>query len=397
MVAWDKEDILNRLNHHVQLNKSFICYRSFLLLGIKKMKVKCDHCGKEIVRKPSRIKRVKHHFCSQECFSKWYSLNFSGENSFVWKGGKVKRFCQTCGEEFEVWPSDLKLEHGKYCSRECFAKSLSVNWRGEDNPRWKGGKTKCFCKVCGKTFFVDPYIVKKGEGEYCSHKCHDRWRSENLKGENNPNWRGGKIKQICLMCGKEFQVAPSSVKPGRRKFCSVECHGKWQSENWRGSNCPTWKGGKIKRLCSVCGREFEVWLSVFSREGRGKFCSLSCARQGRKSFPTHHTKPELIFEAICKKNNLPFKYTGDGSFWIGKLNPDFVECNGKKIAIEIFSYWHDPLRRHCKVRYTSTYEGRKKILKKHGWKLVVFWQDDLERGDVEQFVLNYLREEKGTP
>ena len=122
-------------------------------------------------------------------------------------------------------------------------------------------------------------------------------------------------------------------------------------------------------------------------------------REARKHqvFPRHRTKPERIFEDICKKNNLPFKYTGDGSFWIGKnpsVNPDFVECNGKKIAVEIFSYWHNPLKRHCKVPHSQTYEGRKKILKKYGWKLTVFWQEDLEREDAEQFILSELQKYK---
>jgi len=131
------------------------------------------------------------------------------------------------------------------------------------------------------------------------------------------------------------------------------------------------------------------------KRGGGKFCSPSCARKGKK-IPKHHTKPELIFEKICTENDLPFKYTGDGSFWIGKnpaVNPDFVECNGKKLAVEIFSYWHDPIRRIGHVRFAASYEGRKKILKKYGWKLVVFWQEDLERIDAEQFVLNFLKKE----
>lgn len=124
--------------------------------------------------------------------------------------------------------------------------------------------------------------------------------------------------------------------------------------------------------------------------------SLSEARK-HHNFKTHHTKPERIFEAICKKYNLQFKYTGDGAFWIGKnpsVNPDFVECNGKKIAIEIFSYWHDPLKRHCKIPFSQTYEGRKKILKKYGWKLIVFWDADILEEDAEAFVLAKLKKEK---
>ena len=116
---------------------------------------------------------------------------------------------------------------------------------------------------------------------------------------------------------------------------------------------------------------------------------MSDARKHRK-FSTHHTKPELIFEAICKKNNLPFRYVGDGQLWIKNINPDFVDVNGKKIAVEIFGdYWHSPLLRNA-VSYNQTYEGRKKILKKYGWKLIVFWETDLKREDAENFVLGIL-------
>ena len=122
-------------------------------------------------------------------------------------------------------------------------------------------------------------------------------------------------------------------------------------------------------------------------------------REARKNvkFPTHHTKPEMIFLSFCKKDTLPFKYTGDSSFWIGEkqpINPDFIHLT-KKIAVEIFSYWHDPLRRRSKMRYSYTYEGRKKILKQYGWKLIVFWQEDLEREDGEAFVLSELRKHGG--
>ena len=39
-------------------------------------------------------------------------------------------------------------------------------------------------------------------------------------------------------------------------------------------------------------------------------------------------------------------------------------------------------------------ETRKKILKKYGWKMIVFWQDDLEQEDAEKHILRVLKEEK---
>lgn len=115
-------------------------------------------------------------------------------------------------------------------------------------------------------------------------------------------------------------------------------------------------------------------------------------RKARKCqvVPTHHTKPELMFESVCKKYNLPFKYTGDGTFWIHNINPDFIECNGKKIAIEIFGeYFHSPLFNY-NLKENRTLPYRKKILKRYGWNLIVFWQTDLDRVDAEQYILNIL-------
>jgi len=162
------------------------------------------------------------------------------------------------------------------------------------------------------------------------------------------------------------------------------------------------RSDEIKRKISesLTGRKFsEDRKRKISEVLKGKHHSeqtrkkMSNARKHRK-FSTHHTKPELIFEAICKKRNLPFKYTGDGSFWIENINPDFIECNGKKIVVEIFGdYWHSPLLRNT-VSYNQTYEGRKKILKKYGWRLIVFWGSDLLRKDGETFVLSVLKREK---
>lgn len=119
-------------------------------------------------------------------------------------------------------------------------------------------------------------------------------------------------------------------------------------------------------------------------------------REARKhqKFPKCQTKPELIFEEMCKKYNLPFRYTGNSTFWIGKnpsVNPDFVECDGKKIAVEIFGdYWHSPLLNR-KLPENRTLDYRKKLLKQYGWKLIVFWESDMKRIDAEAYVLGKLK------
>lgn len=86
------------------------------------------------------------------------------------------------------------------------------------------------------------------------------------------------------------------------------------------------------------------------------------------------TDLEARLITLIEQYGLPYKYTGDGSFIIGRLNPDFVNVNGDKIAIEVFGgHWHqnktDPLR---------TEEGRRAILKEYGWQLIVIWGDELK-------------------
>ncbi len=55
---------------------------------------------------------------------------------------------------------------------------------------------------------------------------------------------------------------------------------------------------------------------------------------------------ERDFIRTCKKYNLPFIYTGDGTFWIGpcnsgkRRNPDFKHTEKKKIILLNGEHWH---------------------------------------------------------
>ena len=203
-------------------------------------------------------------------------------------------------------------------------------------------------------------------------------RSERMKGKNNPMY-GGNFSEEHIKKMKESHMGKCHTEDAKQKMRKAK---KNPSDETRRKLREARKRQAPPTL-GMCG-----WHH--SPDARGK---MREARKKRKNFPKHHTKPEMIYEEICKKYNLQYKYTGDGAFWIGKnpaINPDFVECNGKKIAIEIFSYWHDPIRRFGKVKYSQTYEGRKAILKQYGWELTVFWQEDLEREDAEAFVLSEL-------
>ena len=55
------------------------------------------------------------------------------------------------------------------------------------------------------------------------------------------------------------------------------------------------------------------------------------------------TSIEKIFNNIIEKHQLPYKYVGDGYTWIAGRCPDYLNINGKKEVVEVFSrWWHDP-------------------------------------------------------
>ena len=52
---------------------------------------------------------------------------------------------------------------------------------------------------------------------------------------------------------------------------------------------------------------------------------------------------EIKMNEIILKNNLPYKFVGHGDFCVGRKNPDFINVNGEKIAIEVYCKKHKNL------------------------------------------------------
>lgn len=70
---------------------------------------------------------------------------------------------------------------------------------------------KCHCEIHGIKY------TPNGVGRRRKPKKIRR----SFVGENNPNYRGGKISKICPYCGCIYYVKPSEVD--KRKFCSRRC------------------------------------------------------------------------------------------------------------------------------------------------------------------------------
>jgi len=116
-----------------------------------------------------------------------------------------------------------------------------------------------------------------------------------------------------------------------------------------------------------------------------------CRHGGAKAIRSARKKPnrkEQNLVEIIEQNGFPFKYTGDGSFIINGFIPDFVECNGHKLVIELFGdYWHT----RKEIPYHQTEQGRIEAYSQFGYKTLIIWEHELDNPPrvvekIEQFI-----------
>jgi hypothetical protein len=71
---------------------------------------------------------------------------------------------------------------------------------------------------------------------------------------------------------------------------------------------------------------------------------------------------------ILNKHSQPYKFTGDGSFFIEKYNPDFINTNGQKIVLEFYARYFKRL--HGSI--DSWKQKRRRVYGKYGYKVLFF-------------------------
>jgi hypothetical protein len=107
-------------------------------------------------------------------------------------------------------------------------------------------------------------------------------------------------------------------------------------------------------------------------------------RQSLLSLRKRPTGLERNLIDFFAKYNLPFKYTGDGSFLIGFKNPDFVDVNGLKICVEVRNSYFN---KFCKDGEHYAIK-RKQHFAQYGWDCIVL--ETKKRSLDEETILNTL-------
>lgn len=119
----------------------------------------------------------------------------------------------------------------------------------------KTSKILAKCDICGKEYLVYPSRFKDSKKHFCSPRCVGLWR-KSIVGPSASSWKGGKPKKVCCFCGKEYYAY------GILKYCSFDCYLKS-------------KGGSTTAQCQSCGGFFKTRESKI-KDGGGKFCSRKC-------------------------------------------------------------------------------------------------------------------------
>ena len=212
---------------------------------------------------------------------------------------------------------------------------------------------------------------------------------------------------ICLVCHKPF----SDFKSNNRRFCSRICYEKFPKtketrekmgsghRGLKGPDSLSWKGGSLLAICEICSGK--LYTTQWKRNhGQGRFCSNACrgvwvsrTTKGRKLTPDQVRNAlrrrtpsglELKFLHIVKEHSLPYRYVGNGAFFIEQFNPDFINTNHEKVAVEVYAKFHKELDGRTEESWKRK---RSRVFKKYGWKVIYFEAKEVS----EERVLSKLK------
>lgn len=164
----------------------------------------CKQCGIKF-DKPKRLGDslwTKRQFCNRVCSDK--------ARKGVLKTCHQEVICKVCKKDFTV--PQYRIDP-MYCSRLC----QNRDKKGPTAPRWKGGVVLIVpCMDCGTR--------EKGSVSKRCKQCSDKLRS----GENNPAWKGGKSK--CSDCGIEVAYQSTTCNACQGARMSGPSHFNWISD-----------------------------------------------------------------------------------------------------------------------------------------------------------------------
>ena len=272
----------------------------------KQVAVACAQCGAAFSVKESehRNNKTGNFYCSQRCMGLWRTANWVGEAHHNFKS-KIEVACAICGTKKLVHESRFKAYDSFLCSNVC---------RGAFNALRTGERDSRLTMQCAHCGAELRRYVTSYEHVFCDAACRGRWDAEHNKGDSNPNYRGGQ-EFPCFVCDRPVWVKPSQFDR-ERHYCSAICSDSVKELFApRGERSGAWKGGKVSRICQICGTVFQVKQAEAERAACC-YCSKQCAGLGKAA----KTTPEMramwrINSSIGSQIWAALKGTKSGRAW----------------------------------------------------------------------------------
>lgn len=106
-----------------------------------------------------------------------------------------------------------------------------------------------------------------------------------------------------------------------------------------------------------------------------------------EAFAVKPTKPEKALDNILSNHFPEYQYNGDGRLGVtlAGMVPDWINVNGNKEVIELFSYWHV----RSDTTWSRTELGRIMAYNSLGFKCLIIWDNELKDTDK---LINKIRE-----
>ena len=205
-------------------------------------------------------------------------------------------------------------------------------------------------------------------------KSHSEKLSENAL--TNPNYGNNGNH-------KKFPIELYPNMGNRNKVCSEETKKKMSEK------------AKLNRLLGVNTfipshkgfKHSEEHKRLHSEKLKKLWSNQEFAHKVLSSWMKRPNSYEEKISSILIKYNLPFIYTGNGTFLIGHKNPDFVNKD-KKIAIEVYHRYFKEFNHGTCENYETE---RINYFNKFGRKVIFIRDEEVDVKDWESICLNKIR------
>lgn len=239
----------------------------------------CETCNKEFSNKHIYDKNAK--FCSKDCRWEWARLHSTGRTT-----GK----CKICGEKLST-----KINNTQMCL-SCYGKN-HIPWN-KDLKNCYSDETREKMSMSAMGKIISPETRRKIGEKSKLHKHSEEAKKkigETHSGSKCNFWKGGKKREECIVCGKEFY---NYNYQKNRRHCSNECRYITISNEKSGENSILWQGGKSFEEYTV---DWTRTLRRAIRERDNYTCQVCGLEQGDRAHSVHHIDYD---KKNCNPDNL---------------------------------------------------------------------------------------------